>query len=307
MKFKNVLWGLILVIIGVLFILKNLGYIYFSWHNFFRLWPLILVFIGISILPVKTGVKVILALITLMVGLAIAFWAPSDRNSWFDFSPFSHDRDYTEDNSWSDSEQVIAEAYDNDVSEALLKFDAAAGNFTIKQSTDQLFEFSKYGNVGKYHYSIQDQDGRKEINIGLDGGRIRKLKLKNDVNIKLNENPVWDLSVDVGAADVNLDLSQFKVKKIDIDGGAASIYVKIGTRSDQTELNIDSGATSLELHVPESFACEVNTNMILSSKNMPGFNKVADGTYVTDNFTDNTKNIVIRIEAAVSSLTIIRY
>ena len=307
MKFKNVLWGLILVVIGILFILRNLGYIYFSWWNFLHLWPLILVFVGISILPVKTGIKVILTIITLAVGLYFAFRAPYDENHWWDVFPYSHEKEYSDNSDWSDSEQVISEAYDSSINKALISFDAAAGNFTIEKPTNQLFEFSKYGSVGKYHYSIKEEDGEKKINIGLEGARIRRLKLNNDVKIKLNPNPVWNLSVDVGAADVKLDLAQFKVNKVDIEGGAASIYVKLGTKLDQSELSINSGATSLEIHVPEAFACEVNTDMVLSSKNMPDFNKVADGTYVTDNFTDNTKNIVINIEAAVSSLTIIRY
>ena len=33
MKAKNIIWGLVLVLIGVMFILKNLDVIYFSWHS----------------------------------------------------------------------------------------------------------------------------------------------------------------------------------------------------------------------------------------------------------------------------------
>lgn len=42
----NLIWGLILVIIGAIFLLENVGYD--AWRAFFKLWPLILIFWGAS-------------------------------------------------------------------------------------------------------------------------------------------------------------------------------------------------------------------------------------------------------------------
>jgi hypothetical protein len=125
--------------------------------------------------------------------------------------------------------------------------------------------------------------------------------------MKLNPNPVWDLNVDVGAASIDLDLSAFKIKKLNIDGGASSINIRLGVLHNDCKVNINSGASSINIKVPEDFACEVNTSTVLSSKALPGFNKVSGGTYVTPGFSDNSKNIVIYVEAAVSSLNVERY
>jgi hypothetical protein len=46
MKSKDVLWGLVLVVIGLLFLASNLGTL--PEINVARLWPLVLVFIGIA-------------------------------------------------------------------------------------------------------------------------------------------------------------------------------------------------------------------------------------------------------------------
>ena len=125
--------------------------------------------------------------------------------------------------------------------------------------------------------------------------------------MKLNPEPVWDMQIDVGAANLDLDLSAFKISKLDINGGASSINVKLGNLQPQSTVNIDSGASSVKIEIPEAFACEVQTKTVLVSKDLQGFNKVSEGTYVTDNFSGSEKNIVIVIDAAVSSLEIDRY
>jgi hypothetical protein len=45
----------------------------------------------------------------------------------------------------------------------------------------------------------------------------------------------------------------------------------------------------------------------LSSKRLPGFTKVRDGIYQTDNFGTAEKSIRINVEAGVSSVRVTRY
>ena len=151
MKTKNIIWGLILVLIGILFILKNLGIIYFSWYSLWRLWPMLLVLIGVTILPVKDGVKVVLIIIVL-VATAIFLISYPDFN-WKDKRSINNSREKIDKNEPLEIDQRIFEAYDSTINEANLQFDAAAGNFRIDQSTGELFEFEREGNLGRYTYS----------------------------------------------------------------------------------------------------------------------------------------------------------
>jgi len=306
MKTKNIIWGLVLVLIGVLFILKNLDIIYFSWYSIWKLWPLALVLIGITILPVKDIIKVVLTIIVLVAAAFFLISFPNYHN-WNDRWSFKDNKERIEDKEPFEIDQRIFEAYDSTISEADLIFDAAAGNFRIEQTTGELFEFEREGNLGRYTYSIKDLGEKREIRIELEEGRIIRGDLKNRVAMKLNPNPVWDLKVDVGAANIELDLSAFKISKLDINGGASSINIRLGNLYSECKILINSGASSINIKVPEEFACEVNTSTVLSSKDLPGFNKVSGGTYVTPDFSDKTKNIVIKVEAAVSSLNVERY
>lgn len=306
MKSKNVIWGLVLVLIGVLFILKNLEIIYFSWYSIWKLWPLALVMIGVTILPIKDGFKIALAVIVLVATVIILISFPNYHN-WDDNWSFNTPGQKSEDKEPLDIDQRIFEAYDTTIIEADLIFDAAAGNFRIDETTEDLFEFEREGNLGRYTYSIKDLGEKREIRIELEEGHISKGDFKNRVTMKLNPNPVWDMKVNVGAASIDLDLSSFKIRKLDIDGGASSINIRLGNLQSESKLKINSGASSINIKVPEEFGCEVNTSTVLSSKDLPGFNKVSGGTYVTPDFSDKTKNIIIEVEAAVSSLNVERY
>jgi hypothetical protein len=306
MKTKNIIWGLILVLIGVLFILKNLDIIYFSWYSLWRLWPLMLVLIGVSILPIKEGIKIVLTIIVLIAaGFFLVSYPASDN--WTDHWFFNHDREQVDNKEPEKIDQKIFEAYDTTITEADLIFDAAAGNFRIEQPTEELFEFEREGNLGKYNYSLKNLGEKREIRIELNEGRVIRGDLRNKVAMKLNPNPLWNLNVDVGAASIDMDLTSFKIGKLDISGGASSINIVIGSLQKESKIKINSGASSINIKVPKDFACEVNTSTVLSSKDLPGFNKVGGGTYITPEFSDKTKNIVIDIEAAVSSLSIERY
>jgi hypothetical protein len=65
MKFRNIFWGIILIFFGMLFTLENLHVLDFDWYNMWRLWPVIIILWGISILPVKDVIKIGLILIVL--------------------------------------------------------------------------------------------------------------------------------------------------------------------------------------------------------------------------------------------------
>lgn len=307
MKAKNVIWGLVLVLIGVLFILKNLGMIYFSWSSIWKLWPLALVLVGVAILPIKDVFKVVLTIVVLIIATIFLFTisGPGENQQRGFFHGFSDIPDIPP--APVEIDQRIFEAYDTSITEAYLTFDAAAGNFKINASTSDLFEFERDGNFGKYNYSIKELGPRRDIDIELEEGRVISGDMRNKVAIKLNPEPVWELKVDVGAANVEMDLTPFKVGSIKIDGGASSINIVIGRLNPQCKLKINSGASSINIRVPEDFACEVNTSTVLSSKDLPGFNKVSNGTYVTPDFSSQSKNIIIDVDAAVSSLNIDRY
>jgi hypothetical protein len=129
----------------------------------------------------------------------------------------------------------------------------------------------------------------------------------NRAEIRLNETPRWDIDVDVGAAKVEADLTPFIVEKLYVDVGASSLRLKLGGRAETCEVNVDAGASSIKISVPESLGCEVRIDAPVSSKHLPGFQGGGNGVYRTDNFDSSDHKIFMRVDAGVSSIRVTRY
>lgn len=71
MKSRNLFIGIILLFVGVVTLLTTLDVITVSWRIIWRLWPMLLIFIGIAILPLKDWLKAVLMLVALALGVLL--------------------------------------------------------------------------------------------------------------------------------------------------------------------------------------------------------------------------------------------
>ncbi|MHC1708274.1 MAG: DUF5668 domain-containing protein [Bacteroidales bacterium] len=306
MDYKRIFWGAVLVILGTALILKNLDVIYFSWHSIWHLWPVLLILWGISILPIRDLWKLLVSLVILLLTIFFLWKYPQHfQNDWH-FRWNDEDDEYTT----YGTNQSFEEPWDSLTLFGVVNLDAAAGNFSLADSTANLIEFTNTGDIGNYSMEVQ-KIGDSSV-IDLDMHSIIKEKGHKDfkgghkVSLKLNPKPVWNFNLDVGAAELNLDLRSFKVNEINLDGGASSLTLKIGKMNPETYLDLETGASSIKIFVPLDAGCEVKYNTVLSSRDLKGFNKTDDGKYLTSNFNSATQKVFISIDAAVSSIDIIR-
>lgn len=308
MKFRNIFWGVVLIFVGVLFILQNLHIIHFDWINLWRLWPVILVLWGVSILPANTWIKLILTL--LILGASIFFMM--DQTSPWDAYKYESDVEW-----WDDGErdnktavdQYFDVPFEDSVSFATLTMDAAAGSFYLNETSDYLLEFDKRGSWTNYSYIVKTIDERTELSIMPEDDHItiNRKKNNNSVSLSLNTFPVWTINMDVGASSMNFDLTPYKLEKLDVDGGAASFKFKLGDAYEETHVSIDAGASSIKLMIPETSGCDLEISTVLSGRDINGFKKIEHGHYQTENFNEAAKKIYITVDAAVSSYSITRY
>jgi predicted membrane protein len=320
MDYKKVFWGILFILVGLLFVLKNMNILDFSWYQFLNLWPLLLILWGIAMLPIKGFVKLILSLAMVLLGVYLV--NKYDRGSWFEFhSPRSYRyddraerRDYRrdrdkdierEDTDWET--QYLFFPYSTDITKATLKLDAAAGSFYLQTISDQLIEVEKDGNIGSYSLTSQEARDSQIVRLSMEEASIRGDRLRHKVDIKLHEKPVWDLDLSIGAARIEMDLTPFKASKINIDGGASSIRMKLGELQPEVSVEVNAGASSIVIEVPENSGCQVRTSSVLSGKDMRDFKRLNGGRYETENFEESENKIFIKVDVAVSKIEVRRY
>lgn len=282
--------------------MDNLYVIDFDWYNLWRLWPVVLVLWGISVLPVKDIIKVVLVL--LVLGASVTYmmnntvrWNEDD----FEITFNDDDCDYRS------IEQEFTIPFEDTVDNANLEMEIAAGKYTLTDDSYNLLDFEKSGTVADHKYTITQLDNSVDIDIYMEDEFNIKKNSHNRVTMSLNPYPIWDMRYEVGAADLEMDFSNLKIENLDIEGGAASIVVKLGDAHYLTNVKIESGASSIKIKVPEESGCDLNISAVLSGKSISGFKKVDHGHYQTENFDEAANKIYVDVETAVSSYSIIRY
>ena len=299
MKFRNIFWGIILILIGILFTLENLNIIDFDWYNLWRLWPVVLVLWGVSILPVKNIIKIVLVILVLAGSI---FYMMDRTVEW-------RNRDYniTYKHDSKPVNQEFTIPYEDSVTTATLDMEVAASSFVLNDESFDLLDFEKRGSIIDYKYSVKQTDSSVDVDIYIEDEVVLKSNSHNRINMSLNPHPVWDLHFEIGAADVDLDFSGIKISDLDIEGGAAAIKIKLGNKYPETNVNIETGASAIKVKVPEESGCDLNITSVLSGKSISGFEKIDHGHYRTANFDTAENKIYLVVETAVSSYSIIRY
>ncbi|MCX6287622.1 MAG: DUF5668 domain-containing protein [Bacteroidetes bacterium] len=311
MKFRHVFWPVILIALGLLILLSNLGFVNSGWRILWNLWPLILVFWGIAVLPIKDLYKII-AVIIILAFTVTFFNRLTENTPWWGFhNGWQNHYDWSDNENDASggnySEQNLSVPPDSLTKRGVLDLDAAAGSFTIEGLTSDFLSFRKTGDIGNYALTSKDTLGVKTINLSLEKDHVRSSIHSNKVDIKLNEKPAWKMIFDIGAAEMNLDLTNYIIDTISVDAGASSIKMKLGDKSPCTRVALNAGASSIKVEVPEGTGCQINSESFLISRNFKGFDKKADRMYQTSNFNSSKKKIFITIETAVSSIEVSRY
>jgi len=76
-KNNGIFWGLLFVAIGLLWLGRSLGFFHFSWFNALRMWPLLIIWIGVTLLPIEQLWKNVCSFILLAIAIALLFLLPA--------------------------------------------------------------------------------------------------------------------------------------------------------------------------------------------------------------------------------------
>jgi hypothetical protein len=331
MRNDKLIPGMILVMIGAIFLLHNFGAIHFHWSNLFHLWPIFLVIGGVNLVFAnnKSAWATILKISVVIAGFALlVFGNFNDRYRWWPRYSYHYDNNDNDNNNDMDDDDdddnndnrsgltkvggtsSFNEPYTAAVQVARLNISGGATNYNLSDTTNQLFSATTREAFGRYELNHHQDDSVYVVDFNMKDKHGFNWGGHNDsnrVDMKLNSNPEWEVVVNAGATEVNFDFSKFKIRSVKLNGGAGSFNLKVGQPLAETNITASTGAADVNVSIPQNAACQITTSSAFSSDDFPGFNKTGDNHYETAGFSAAKNKIYIHLSGGFSGFEVKKY
>lgn len=304
MKTSNIFWGILFIVLGVLYLVVNVFSLPIYLSSLYEYWPIILILFGLSFMSGSKPVKAFtVGASALFLALVMFSFFKSGCNDC------KSDEDYTE--SYSKPTETYSRIYEPSIKNVDLEIVGAAGTFSV--SSDSLYLFNISGKALSRVFEIDTMAssnyyslslGMKENVINLEDGKLTDRKFK----MGFHPNPVYKVKCDLGAASADLDFRKLKIEKLDLQMGAATLNLELNEPPGEiTYVDIEAGASSIEISIPKFVGSELTNNMAISDKKFNGFKRIRDNLHQTENFSSSKKKIIFKLDGGVSKITIRQY
>lgn len=261
MNNKRLISGIILIILGILFLLSNFGYISFDMLlGIFDLWPLLLVIAGINILFNKKPVIIFITWIIFFIVLIL-------------YGAF-----YEKINIYTDFKTHFARPAETSHGE--LNLDIGAAKINIDSEKKNLLGVNARGAKLDYGNTYKNN---KETAVFNFANRNYNPTISstgsNNYNFKLGENVIWDLDLDLGAISGTLNLENIAAKSVNLKIGAGNLNIILGNKYDRSNIRIDSGVSKINITIPRDTGVKIKLDSSLSKINTDDLGLIKLGEY----------------------------
>lgn len=317
MKLNRVMWGVILLFVGIVLLLENFNVIEFYWRNVWAFWPVFLIISGVNILfnrnKSEVGNMISIGVLVVMLGVVFYKGQQPPANKFWIGDRFTKDLDIEMNDDKEDTAQKLtfAEPFiaGDQAKKTILNISGGGTSFKLDGETDSLIVADVERRNGNFILLKESSDSVTTINFKMkdqknswslgDGG--------NDVALKLNKQPEWNVNVNMGAGEVDLNMEDYKMRSFRFDGGAAAIELKVGELLPISDVYVKTGVADVKIEIPENSGCRIKTKTGLSAKDFPGFIKIDNGNYETSNYKSSTKKVFITLDGGLSNFEVNRY
>ncbi|MRS12627.1 MAG: hypothetical protein EG823_06105 [Actinobacteria bacterium] len=304
---KSLAEGLTVVAFGLVFLGQMTGYLDWKvWLNILKLWPLLLVSVGLEIIGkgVKSEWVRAIGSIVIIAGLAYGSLVMTDTGGWpLTFVPAVESKQFE-----------FSEARDRSVDEGVARIDGGVGSLTV-EAGDELAT-SEGRSPFEPVFEVEQGSRSADVRIGLGDGTWGPMTTDAALDVTLSRDVTWDLEIHAGVTDYEVDLSEVPLGHLDFDAGVSDGTLVLGPSDaaggdGPVEADVKAGVSSLRIRVPEGDDVRVSVRAGLGSVDVRGdWRGSRDGderVYESEEFDDSGEYWDVRVEAGVGSVTIEYY
>jgi hypothetical protein len=302
----GVVGPLILIFLGAVFLLQNTGYLPPNfWMNLWRLWPLVLVLVGIELLLAHRVSWVALAGVA-AVALVLGAFATNTSMPTL-----------------GGNAQPVTNTAQTDLqgaNQAAVTVRFGAGQLVVGplerpqpnalavmnyQGPPQMAPQPRYtpvnGGIGQLEYQSSGRDGPSFLPFANGSTDPARMELDLSPNV-----PISALNIQTGATDARLDLSNLKIGTLDMSIGAASSFVRFPEAGGPMTGHISGGASNITLEIPQGVAAQIQHHGGLTTLNVDQsrFPQVNEVTFRSPDYDTAQNKVDLNIETGVTTITI---
>lgn len=287
MERKNNSTGLLLIVVGLVWLLARLDIISISlWAAVVRLWPLALIGFGLAMIfdhnaRLKVVIWILIGCVFLGYGIYIDRYNGFNRNSA---------------NSYS---QEIP--FNADITTGQIKVEVGGCRLKVNEADDTANFMNIDSNI---------EDLKQSYNSSTQTGQMRLWRTKHNfstgdfsndyLGLSLNPTIAWTVAANLGAVEGQLDFSHIDLKSLDLDVGAGDIDIIFAKPILETQLDIDGGVASVTLYIPDDVSLQIDYDGALNKTNFSdfGLQKVGE-IYQSPHFDETEPHITMSIDMGV--------
>lgn len=286
--------GLWLIVIGLIFLLINLGiWDWTIWLSFFEFWPILLVLLGLHILFRRTSYWFIPVVVALLFVAIVGTFGSSLRNfDWLYEGEFSYDVGPN------------VTRVDVVVNAGAVKLAMYAGEERVVSGS--FITGAAFEPEVRYHEVGSRADVRlSTVRDPFWNWIFRKSAL--EWNVALPTGVPTTLTVNGGAGDFDLDLRGVDVRNVTINGGVGNFVLRFDETGGHTRVDISAGLSNLEVFVPEGVGLRIRVDGVGADTNFAaaGLTRVA-GWWQTPNYEESARTVEIDANAALGKVRVVR-
>lgn len=285
---------LILIGLGVLFLLSNLGMLTWNvWEIIFRFWPILLVAVGLDILIGRrsiVGSLLVMVITFVILGLGIWWLGPAQAGG----TPLASQT----------INQPLAGAQRGEIELSLgvgtLQLTTMSepvglisGSIEARQLDSIVTEASIRGDTALYSLRY-----RENTSFGPTWGQ------DDHWNLQLNPQVPIALRINSGVGTARLDLSMLKVTDLWINAGVGQTYVTMPQQG-IVAAQMSGGVGEVAVTIPQGVGVRIELNKGLGNVTMPTGYLQAGKIYTSPDYTNSANRVDLQINGGVGNIQIL--
>jgi len=333
MKGNKIIKGLTFLLVGTILLANTLEILDWSvWSNLFKLWPLLVISLGLSLIFRGKSLSFmgpLIIFLAIIFGVGASYMGISFEEEIVrevktlsreivievekvpetevaleaEITPEIETAPETE--TTLETEVALETKEYLEIERVSIKLNLDVGKLTMGESTPLLYECISQYRYKEFEPFEEFSRTEKEANIIIYHSPVIKRKISNNIRnhwqLKLNNKIIYDLSIKTGAINTDCNLLNFKIEKLYIESGASNINLVVPEYD--SKIIIDTGVSNIDIAIPKNVGAIVNIDSGIAIKDLDDFIK-RNGTYISHNYHGSEFKTEIEIDCGVSNIDI---